>query len=136
MGFIYVACPYTESSDGKSKAKSRDMIGRYEAVEKYTASLLKSREAAYSPIVHCHALAIKHDLPKDAEFWMWYNDSMLLQADELFVLGLDGWKDSVGVTHEIQLALENDIPVTYINLDNLYKDKIFDLTKEWATSST
>lgn len=128
MSFIYIACPYTQSGKGEANANLKIMKERHRAVEKYTAHLLNERVAVYSPIVHCHELAINHKLPKDAGFWMWYNDSMLIRADELYVLGLDGWEDSAGVVHEILFALQKDIPVTYIDPNELYKN--------WITGGT
>jgi hypothetical protein len=94
QGFIYVASPFSHS-DPEVRHK------RYLRAMWYTMSLLKNRQWAYSPIVHCYEMARLHDLATDAIFWMDYNFALLSQARELHVLCLDGWKDSVGVKGEV-----------------------------------
>jgi hypothetical protein len=106
--YIYVASPYSSPS----KLILRD---RFHAVLDYTAHLLQGRFWCYSPIVHCHELALYHDLPKDFAFWKEYNEAMLGQAEEMHVLALGGWKDSIGVEAEINLAAKYDIPVVLID---------------------
>jgi hypothetical protein len=91
---IYLASPY---SDEDPKVQQR----RYEAVRKMTAGFLERRFFIYSPIVHCHDLAAHHDLPKDFEFWRDYDFHMLDLAEQLWVLMLDGWNTSKGVTAEV-----------------------------------
>jgi hypothetical protein len=105
--FIYLASPYFHPSKNTREQ-------RYEAVMEYTAFCLNERIPIYSPIVYCHPLAKRHSLPKSAEFWNWYNKSMMRQAFAMRVLKLDGWEDSVGVRGEIEMAEELGIPITYV----------------------
>ena len=55
----------------------------------------------YSPIVHWHDIANKHDLEKDVDFWWGYNFPVLKMADEILLIKLDGWDQSKGVEREI-----------------------------------
>lgn len=93
MSYDYLASPYSHDNPLMMEA-------RYFAVRAYTASLLAQRIWVYSPIVHCHELATRHNLPKDAAFWREYNEAMLETADQLIVLQLAGWEESKGVSHE------------------------------------
>lgn len=92
---IYVASPYSHPSSAM-----RDY--RYRQVEQYTAELLRNRSWCYSPIVHCHALAQRFELPFTADYWSEYNEHMLERCDSLHVLKLPGWEDSRGVQAEIR----------------------------------
>jgi hypothetical protein len=96
-GFAYLASPYSHPlTDVVHK--------RYLATLHATAYLLKRKVWTYSPIVHCHELAFAHDLPLDFDFWMDYNFAMLRKADNVIILGLEGWGTSKGVNAEIQEA--------------------------------
>ncbi len=76
-----------------------------------TSWLLRLRHWVYSPIVHCHWLAVYHGLRTDFEFWRDYNYAMLESAHTLYLLDIDGWKDSVGVGSEIEFARRNSKPI-------------------------
>jgi hypothetical protein len=91
---IYLASPYTHTDPDV-------MQERFEYVRAAAAEMLARGEIVYSPIVHGHAIATAHDLPTDFEFWMRHSFAMLERADNLYVLRLDGWLESRGVTAEI-----------------------------------
>ncbi len=91
---IYVASPY--SHDDHIIIEQR-----YKATQDYVAMLFKEKAWAFSPIVHCHALALEFDLPTDASYWKEYNLHMLVRADALHVLQLNNWERSEGVYNEL-----------------------------------
>lgn len=105
MSFIYLASPY---SSGDSKI----MHARADAAMAFTAHHLSEGFHIYSPIVHCHEMANRFDLPRDFDFWMTYNYAMLAKASQLWVLALDGWDASRGVLAEIEMATKLSIQVT------------------------
>lgn len=104
---IYLASPYTDPSP-----RIRQL--RYELAREAVAHLLRHRTAVYSPIVHCHDLAIQHDLPHDAQFWQWYNFTMMEVCRALFVLELPGVRQSEGVAGEMEEAARSLKPIAYI----------------------
>lgn len=104
---ICVASPYSGTPD--------EMKGRFVSVERYVATMIKSGNVAFSPIVHCHEMAFRHDMPTDFEFWQYYCLGMLSAMDEMRVLMLPGWGQSKGVSGEIAAALDWGIPVRYID---------------------
>ena len=105
MSYTYIASPYTHDDP-------EVMEGRYRAVRLFTAKLIGEKKqkklanaTVFSPIVHCHTLAIAHDLPHDLDFWLDFNEGMLTEARNLIILQLPSWKTSVGVSFEWGLAI-------------------------------
>jgi hypothetical protein len=83
---------------------------RYRAACQTAAALLRAGHATFSPIVHCHPL-VEHGLPTEWEFWQQVDRRFLVQCDEVVVLMLDGWRESVGVQTEIRIARELGKPI-------------------------
>jgi hypothetical protein len=109
MSFIYLASPYSSGD-----ASIRDERAQHAA--RFTADHIRLGHHIYSPIVHCHELALAHDLPKDFEFWQRYNFAILAKASQLWVLDLPGWDTSRGVLAEIELATSLSIPTEMVSL--------------------
>ena len=101
---IYLAIPYSGMEELSFKISC--MV---------TAFLMKTGKTVYSPIVHGHILATKYDLPADREFWLKHDLDILCRCDELYVVTLDGWDESFGVSAEIEEALSMGMPVTFID---------------------
>lgn len=104
---IYLASPYSHPDPSVRQE-------RYEAACKAAASLMRQGHHIYSPIAATHPLAAAHDLPGDWQYWQCFDCNMINRCDEVFVLMLDGWQDSVGVQAEIQYATTCGKPVEYI----------------------
>jgi len=91
----YVATPYTKFPHGQERA--------FVEAARITSELLHCGLKVYSPIVHCHALCLYSNLdPLDYKLWQPLNDAMLSLCDVLIVAHMEGWKESVGVKHEIE----------------------------------
>jgi hypothetical protein len=105
MSFIYVASPY-------SHADAAVREERYLSVVRFIA---KSAEdyVLYSPIAHWHLASKLGGLPGDSHFWLKQNLVMLRMARGLWVLCLDGWEESVGVNHEIEVAQTLSMEIRY-----------------------
>lgn len=103
---IYLASPYSHPD-----AAVREE--RFDAACRATAALLRSGQPVFSPIAHTHGL-VAHGLPTDWSWWEPFDREHLLRCDELAVLLLDGWRESVGVTAEIRIARELGKPVRYL----------------------
>jgi len=101
---IYLASPYSASPQAN-----------FELTEAFVAEALRSGHPIFSPVVHCHQIALDYNLPGDFEFWKNFNFNMLRAADELWVLTLPGWKESKGVDGEVDFARSLGIPIIYIN---------------------
>jgi hypothetical protein len=106
---IYLASPYSHNDRAV-------MEMRWSQVCEASSNIMKEGKHLYSPIAHCHEIA-KYGLPTDWGFWEQYDTEMIKRCDELWVLMLDGWTDSVGVRSEISIAESFGIPVTYIDVE-------------------
>lgn len=107
MSYIYIASPYSKASEVLRE-------GRFKMAVEYCAFLLNLGMVPYSPIVHCHPIAVQFHKRVDFETWKHLNVAMLQHAWRLDVLCLEGWQESVGVAAEIALARELQLKVYYI----------------------
>lgn len=99
---------------------------RFYAAMRATAIILKRGEFVYSPIVHCHEMAILHNMETmDFKYWQAFDEHMIGLSDEIQVLCIDGWRESRGVQSEIKFAEANLIPVSYIDHEARHIDPIF-----------
>lgn len=105
---IYLASPYSHPDPLIRKT-------RFLLAQQCVAMMLSKRKFVYSPIVHCHEIATKYDLPSDFEFWRDYNFDMLRRADALRVLKISGWDTSEGVLAESRLANELNLDRGFVN---------------------
>lgn len=87
---------------------------RYEAALAAEASMMNAGQMVYSPIVHRHPGALRGLYPSGWEYWQRFDELILSRCDELAVLTLDGWRESVGVTVEVKIAQRLGKPVRFI----------------------
>lgn len=104
---IYLASPF--SSPDKSIETSR-----YILTKEYVQRRLLRGIVLFSPIVYFYPLAHSLDLPKHFEFWKRINIEYLRRADSVEALCLPGWKESVGMQFELQLAADLNLPVSMV----------------------
>jgi hypothetical protein len=98
MSYAYMASPY---SDPDLMVMER----RYIMARRACAWLLNHDHFVYSPIVHCHEIAVHHRLPRDADYWFNYNMAMLRPADHFIILAIPGWITSKGLQRETKEVL-------------------------------
>ena len=94
---IYLASPYTHPDQDV-------MDKRYDQVAGYCATYAEQHLVIYSPIAHWHPIAKQFKLPREAQYWRFHNREMIQLCRELWVLGLAGWKISVGIEEDRQFA--------------------------------
>ena len=107
----YLASPYSASDPALREA-------RFQAACRATAELMRAGHVVLSPIVLTHPLTA-FGLPTDWSYWERYDREFLQRCDEVVVLTLAGWRQSVGVQAEIRLAAKLAKPVSYLNPENL-----------------
>lgn len=100
---IYLAIPYA----GMERRSSR-------IADAITIRLLRRGAHVFSPITYGHAMTRRHSLPGSWEFWKGLDTEFLEWADELWVVTLEGWKTSVGVSYEVEKARQLGKPVRYL----------------------
>ena len=96
---MYLASPYTHTDDA-----IRHM--RYLAVRDTAARLMLTGTLVFSPIVHCHPLAVSCGLKGDIDFWRDYDFAMIEALPRFGILELPGWIHSVGIEEERIHALD------------------------------
>lgn len=94
---VYLATPYTH--------KSRFIRWlRFRKANKAAGQLMEQGFFVYSPISHTHPICVANKLPFDFSFWSAYDRSFIDWCDVLVVNAVKGWKESKGVTAEIEYA--------------------------------
>lgn len=95
----YLATPYTNYEDGIEMA--------FREASRLAAELLSSGVLTYSPIAHCHPMAMHGNLDAtDRDFWLRYQENMMARCDTLVVAKMKGWGESLGIAHEIKFFIE------------------------------
>lgn len=105
---IYLASPYSHKSPAVVER-------RVELTGRVATDLVLRGLFVYSPIIHWHGLCLQYELPSDAEYWSAFNTNMIRRAEAMYVITIDGWKESIGVRGEISLAKQLGIPLTSVN---------------------
>ena len=104
---VYLACPYSHAD--KSVREHR-----VEQVNKKAAELMMSGYLVFSPLSHSHPISKHCDVdPCDNGFWLRQDLWILKFCDELHILCIDGWKQSVGIKIEIKEAKNIGMEVVY-----------------------
>lgn len=105
---IYLGSPYSHPDPLIMKT-------RFMLAEQCTAELLQQGLVVFSPIVHCHELAHKYNLPTDFAFWQMYCLGMLRLAAQMYILQIPGVHESKGLQAEIKFARHAGIPICFVN---------------------
>lgn len=105
---IYLASPYGHTKPLELRQ------ARYEAAVEAEAAMMNAGLMVYSPIVHRHPGALRGLYPHDWEYWRRFDELILSRCDEVHVLTLPGWRESIGVTAEIEIAERMRKAVRYI----------------------
>ena len=111
-GYVYLASPY-------SHPEERVRNERFVAACKKAAQYINKGIAVFSPIAQSHPVAdhMAEHKRMDYELWMKVDLPLVRMASELHVLCIDGWRQSRGVTREIEYATLLGIPVKQVFLD-------------------
>lgn len=104
----YLACPYSHPDRSVR-------VSRFEAANRATAALMDRGLVVFSPISHTHPVAEQCELPKGWDFWEQFDRAYLSVCHSIYVLCIDGWRESVGVTAELKIAEELGLEVWFTN---------------------
>jgi hypothetical protein len=107
MVFAYLAAPY-------SHPDPEIVEQRMEIYCRVDAKLIKQGINTISPLAK-HFVIKYEDIPGDWKYWQNYGTGMVRLCAQIYVICMDGWKESTGVRAEIELAKSLGMPVIYIN---------------------
>lgn len=113
---IYLCSVYSLDAKTDDHAHESLRYERYLFAMQKTAEYLQQGHIVFSPITHCHVMANMYHLPKDYKFWQHMDRGMIDASDEVWVLKMDGWERSEGITDEIAYAESLGKPVKYIEV--------------------
>jgi hypothetical protein len=105
---IYLASPYSNPDPTIRGA-------RFVAVCRATGALLAAGAHVLSPIASSHTIALYCNLPAEFDFWAALDHDIIDRCDEVWVLCLDGWDSSVGVTNECEYARSRGKTIRFID---------------------
>lgn len=125
MSLIYLASPYSHEN-----AQMRSH--RAGVASQCAADFMDNTNTVYCPVAHGHCIV--NFSPRAAnfthDFWMRHCRCMLMSCDMLYVLPLEGWRESKGMEEEIALAKRIEIPIAFIQSKH---PLVEDLTESWLT---
>lgn len=108
-GFIYLASPFWHESE-------YTRLQRYSRALHKTSELMARGWKVFSPITysfHIHHI-LDESIRHSYDFWLAQDFAFLHEADALFVLQLEGWQESRGVTAEIKFANQLSLPIRFL----------------------
>ena len=106
--FWYLGSPYSKFPGGIEEA------WRLVCIE--AARLIKQGIPVYSPIAHTHSIAVHGNMdPYDYTIWLRADAPLMHSAKGLIVLKLPEWHSSKGLLYEINLFIELNKPIIYLD---------------------
>lgn len=112
---IYLASPYSPVGNFSEDTKRAMKEYRFHDVCEVAARLMEQGHEIFCPIAHSHPIEVHGmDDIKDGDFWLKQDFAILIHCDELWVLKLNGWNTSHGISEEVKFAKWHGIPVKYI----------------------
>jgi nucleoside 2-deoxyribosyltransferase len=115
LDLIYLASPYSHPDPAVRQI-------RYEVACEAAAYLMRRGLMVFSPIVHSHPIA-QYGLPKDYAFWRQYDEALMDACWGIVVLMIDGWRESKGVTAEIEYMSRKGIAAEYLDPEDMVNSK-------------
>lgn len=121
---LYLATPYSLVNKSKeigvnkpdrSEEDKKIRAERFKKVNRIAGELYKRGFAVISPISQSHPIALECNIEGKFDFWEDIDYNIIIRCDMIFVYCQNGWKDSDGVFKEINFAMQNNIPVIYID---------------------
>lgn len=124
---IYLCSVYSYRQSGLTDEQySAIMDARAEYAAKRCAEFMMEGDdkSVFCPIAHCHKMARDNNLPREWAFWKEVDTGFVLKSDEVYVLKMPYWEFSVGINAEIDIAIQNGIPVRFIECPE-YEERPF-----------
>ena len=106
---IYIAAPYSDSDQTV-------VDNRVKRVCEYSGGLLKNGQSCVSALTVGVSILQHTNLPTDFSFCKKLSFDLIDVCDEIHVLMLDGWDNSIGVDGEVNYGIKKGIKIKHINI--------------------
>jgi hypothetical protein len=113
MRLIYLAGPYSH----KSEEVRQERVNRFSEALAFFSNTTENL-CIYSPIVHWHEVAKLHKLRHDFSYWMQQDFHMINLSTAMWILKIDGWDKSYGLSQEIEFARDKNKEIFFVNTDD------------------
>lgn len=111
----YLTVPYSYTHENKEFVEKIKRV-RYETATRAAAWLMNTYSwNVFSPITHSHPLHAIAGMRGDWEFWKKVDTEYIECSCRLVNLVIPGWRESIGVTAENEIAKRLGIPVLYLH---------------------
>ncbi len=104
---IYLAAPYSHPDPAV-------IAGRMSAFDALAAQMLLDGDHVVSPLLF-HSLLGQHKVPGNWDFFEAYSLGLLDRCNQIVVIPLAGWSDSVGVQAEIEYARLSGLSLSFLS---------------------
>ena len=104
----YLALPYSGTSE--------KIAERVRLMTMYDAELMRNGLFTVSPVYKHLMLLNNTKMPGDWNYWEKYSTALLNRSTMLIVMCLPGWRESIGVQAEIEIAKNLNLPTYYVAL--------------------
>lgn len=104
---IYLASPYTDKRITVENQRAK-------VVTIVAGNLIKLGYHIFCPIAHCHEMNRLCGLGGKFEYWREFDEKMISACGELWIVTIEGWFNSVGITAEIQMAERRSMTTRYV----------------------
>ncbi len=104
---IYLAAPY--KSDYKDIREKR-----MREVNRIAGTLIRNGNIVFSPLSHGDTICKQVSMKTDWNTWAKQNEAFIAVSKKLVILALPGWRESIGVREEMNLAEKYKIPIEII----------------------
>jgi len=92
---------------------------RVNQAENAEANLLQRGVIVFSPVASSWRLVCQSVRPWNDPWWYEWSMDFLSKADEVWVLMLDGWRESKDVQDEMSYARDRKFPIRYVDPETL-----------------
>jgi hypothetical protein len=116
LELIYLAAPYSDDDEKVIEERMAKLC-------KVDAILMDRGSFTFSPLLK-HFVRPYGKLPGNWEYWKDYCFATLPKCSQVYVVALEGWEKSTGVSEEIKLASMLKIPVFLCGLDGFLVAKL------------
>jgi hypothetical protein len=107
----YLAAPYTHTDPNVR-------VERFEKVTKVAAQLIANGRIVFSPLTMTHPIdqiLADNGETLGSDYWVSFDEAFMCHCSEIYVLTLEGWRESSGVKRELAFFERQGKPITFLD---------------------